>query len=81
MKDTEGIIESELHGQLPFQFKENFSDVEFTPEDLKEEVEFTVVTVRQLISRLSPCRGGASHTFLLALISVSLFSSKQGNKL
>lgn len=54
MKDTEGIIQSELHGQLPFQFKENFSDVEFTTEDINEEVEFTVVTVRL---RLTPCRG------------------------
>lgn len=59
MKDSEGIIRSELHGELPFQFKENFSDVEFTPEDIKEEVEFTVVTVRLHIPRRAPCTGGA----------------------
>lgn len=58
MKDTEGIIQSELHGQLPFQFKENFSDVEFTTEDINEEVEFTVVTVRLHFSLLTPCKSG-----------------------
>lgn len=46
MKDTEGTIKSELHGELPFQFKENFSDAEFTSEDINEEVEFTVIEVR-----------------------------------
>lgn len=56
MKDTEGTIQSELHGQLPFQFKENFSDAEFTTEDMNEEVEFTVVEVRLC---LAPCRRGA----------------------
>lgn len=46
LKDGEGVIKSEKHGQLPFDIKENFSDVEFTAEDISEEVEFTVVTVR-----------------------------------
>lgn len=59
MKDSDGIIQSELHGQLPFQFKENFSDIEFTTEDVNEEVEFTVVTVRLRLPRLTPCSGGA----------------------
>lgn len=61
MKDTEGIIQSELHGQLPFQFKENFSDVEFTTEDINEEVEFTVVTVRLRLFHLTPSRGGINY--------------------
>lgn len=46
LKDGEGIIKSEKHGELPFDLKENFSDVEFTAEDVNEEVEFTVATVR-----------------------------------
>lgn len=48
--DNEGIIKSDEHGELPFDIKENFSDVEFTTEDINEEVEFTVVTVRFLSS-------------------------------
>lgn len=43
---SEGVIKSDEHGELPFNIKENFSDVEFTAEDINEEVEFTVVTVR-----------------------------------
>ncbi|CAL8297627.1 unnamed protein product [Merluccius merluccius] len=46
IKGTEGVITSEKHGELPFDFKENLSDVDFTEEDAKEEVEFTVHTVR-----------------------------------
>ncbi|KAK0138404.1 Cold shock domain-containing protein E1 [Merluccius polli] len=46
IKGTGGVITSEKHGELPFDFKENLSDVDFTEEDAKEEVEFTVHTVR-----------------------------------
>ncbi|XP_054874839.1 uncharacterized protein si:dkeyp-121d4.3 isoform X2 [Amphiprion ocellaris] len=46
LKDGEGIIRSEEHGELPFDIKENFSDVDFTEEDANEEVEFTVVELR-----------------------------------
>lgn len=46
LKDDEGVIKSDEHGELPFDTKENFSDVEFTAEDVNEEVEFTVITVR-----------------------------------
>lgn len=46
LKDGEGVIKSDEHGELPFDAKENFSDVEFTAEDVNEEVEFTVITVR-----------------------------------
>lgn len=46
LKDNEGIIKSDEHGELPFSIKENLSDVEFTTEDENEEVEFTVITVR-----------------------------------
>lgn len=43
-KDTnEGVIKSEAHGEIPFNVKENFSDVEFTEEDVNEEVEFTII--------------------------------------
>lgn len=52
LKDGEGVIKSEKHGELPFDVKENFSDVEFTAEDVSEEVEFTVVTVRRPHARL-----------------------------
>lgn len=47
LKDGEGVIKSEKHGELPFDVKENFSDVEFTAEDVNEEVEFTVIAVRR----------------------------------
>lgn len=52
LKDGEGVIKSEKHGELPFDIKENFSDVEFTAEDVNEEVEFTVITVRRPRTRL-----------------------------
>lgn len=52
LKDGEGVIQSEKHGELPFDIKENFSDVEFTAEDVNEEVEFTVITVRRPRTRL-----------------------------
>lgn len=48
LTDSEGVIKSDEHGELPFDIKENFSDVEFTTEDINEEVEFTVVMVRFL---------------------------------
>lgn len=46
LKDSEGIIQSHEHGELPFDVRENLSDVEFTAEDINEEVEFTVFAVR-----------------------------------
>lgn len=45
LNDSEGIIQSPDHGELPFDVRENLSDVEFTAEDINEEVEFTVITV------------------------------------
>lgn len=48
LNDSEGIIKSEKHGELSFDIKENFSDVDFTAEDVNEEVEFTILTVRTL---------------------------------
>ncbi|CAL8390687.1 unnamed protein product [Arctogadus glacialis] len=41
-----GVITAETHGELTFELKENLSDVDFTAEDVKEEVEFTLHTVR-----------------------------------
>ena len=41
----EGVIKSEAHGEIPFNVKENFSDVDFTEEDVNEEVEFTIIEV------------------------------------
>lgn len=41
----EGIINSDLHGELPFSTCENFSDTEFSSSDIHKEVEFTVATV------------------------------------
>lgn len=46
LKDEEGVLRSEKHGELSFDVKENFSDIEFTEEDINEEVEFTVLPVR-----------------------------------
>lgn len=41
----EGIINSDLHGELPFNTSENFSDTEFSSSDIHKEVEFTLATV------------------------------------
>ncbi|XP_053731678.1 uncharacterized protein si:dkeyp-121d4.3 isoform X2 [Synchiropus splendidus] len=46
LKDDEGVIQSDLHPELPFSTCENLSDVDFTEEDLKEEVEFSVVVLQ-----------------------------------
>lgn len=66
LKDGEGVVRSEKHGELPFDTKENFSDVEFTAEDVSEEVEFTVVRVRRPC-KPSPTPGRAAGV-LAALI-------------
>ena len=42
-----GVITAKTHGELTFELKENLSDVDFTAEDVKEEVEFTLHTVRR----------------------------------
>uniref|UniRef100_A0A3Q2XBV5 Uncharacterized LOC109509975 n=1 Tax=Hippocampus comes TaxID=109280 RepID=A0A3Q2XBV5_HIPCM len=44
--DGGGVIRSDARGELPFDVKENLSDVDFTPEDVNEEVEFTLHKVR-----------------------------------
>ncbi|XP_068457966.1 uncharacterized protein si:dkeyp-121d4.3 isoform X2 [Clinocottus analis] len=46
LKDSEGVIKCDEHGELPFSVRENFSDIEFTDEDVNEEVEFTVATLK-----------------------------------
>nr|XP_040035294.1 uncharacterized protein si:dkeyp-121d4.3 isoform X1 [Gasterosteus aculeatus aculeatus] len=46
LKDSEGVIKCDEHGELPFSIRENFSDIEFTAEDVGEEVEFTALTLR-----------------------------------
>ncbi|XP_053189481.1 uncharacterized protein LOC128373210 [Scomber japonicus] len=46
LDDIEGVIKSEEHGELTFDIKENFSDIEFTSEDINEEVEFTALLLR-----------------------------------
>ncbi|XP_034408143.1 microtubule-associated protein 1B isoform X2 [Cyclopterus lumpus] len=46
LKDSEGVIKCDEHSELPFNVRENFSDIEFTDEDVNEEVEFTVATLR-----------------------------------
>ncbi|KAM9808410.1 uncharacterized protein si:dkeyp-121d4.3 isoform X1 [Syngnathus typhle] len=44
--DTEGVIKLNAHGELPFDLKENFSEVDFTAEDVDEQVEFTLHKLR-----------------------------------
>ncbi|XP_061693309.1 uncharacterized protein si:dkeyp-121d4.3 [Syngnathoides biaculeatus] len=44
--EVDGVIKADPHGDLPFDLKENFSDVDFTPEDVNEEVEFTLHELR-----------------------------------
>ncbi|XP_019222016.1 uncharacterized protein si:dkeyp-121d4.3 isoform X3 [Oreochromis niloticus] len=46
LKETEGVIKRQDDTELTFETKENFSDVEFTQEDINEEVEFTVIQLR-----------------------------------
>ncbi|XP_027862086.1 uncharacterized protein LOC114137589 isoform X1 [Xiphophorus couchianus] len=46
LKENEGVIQSEEHGELQFETRENLSDVDFTEEDINEEVEFTVLPLR-----------------------------------
>lgn len=41
----EGIVNSADHGELSFNTCENFSDSEFSPEDVHKEVEFTLALV------------------------------------
>ncbi len=43
----EGIINSDEHGELPFDICENFSDTEFNTTDIHKEAEFTVAMVRE----------------------------------
>ncbi len=40
-----GIVNSEEHGEIPFDICENFSDTEFDTSDIHKEVEFTVAMV------------------------------------
>uniref|UniRef100_A0A3B4G420 Cold shock domain-containing protein n=1 Tax=Pundamilia nyererei TaxID=303518 RepID=A0A3B4G420_9CICH len=46
LKETEGVIKRQDDTELAFETKENFSDVEFTQEDINEEVEFTIIQLR-----------------------------------
>ncbi|XP_037554159.1 uncharacterized protein si:dkeyp-121d4.3 [Nematolebias whitei] len=46
LKESEGTIKSDEHGELPFETRENFSDIGFSEEDINEEVEFTVITLK-----------------------------------
>ncbi|XP_038154268.1 uncharacterized protein LOC119791943 isoform X3 [Cyprinodon tularosa] len=46
LKENEGVIKSEEHGELLFELRENLSDIDFTEEDVNEEVEFTVIMLR-----------------------------------
>nr|XP_033933136.1 serine/arginine repetitive matrix protein 2 [Pseudochaenichthys georgianus] len=42
----EGILHNEDRGELPFDLSENFSDVQFSSQDIHKEVEFTVSLVK-----------------------------------
>lgn len=46
--NEEGIIQSDQHGEIPFDVDENFSDTEFVADDVGELVEFTATTVSLL---------------------------------
>lgn len=41
----EGIIQSDEHGEIPFDAAENFSDTEFMADDVGKQVEFTAILV------------------------------------
>lgn len=46
--NEEGIIQSDEHGEIPFDVEENFSDTEFGADDVGQQVEFTATTVSVL---------------------------------
>lgn len=76
LKDGKGVIKCDKHGELPFDIRENFSDVEFTAEDINEEVEFTVVPVRCPHTRL----GGKNCLINHALTKLPCFQQRPGNR-
>lgn len=45
LSGDEGIVNSAVHGELSFNTCENFSDSEFSSEDVHKEVEFTLALV------------------------------------
>lgn len=45
LSGDEGIVNSANHGELSFDTCENFSDSEFSSEDVHKEVEFTLALV------------------------------------
>ncbi|XP_076598707.1 uncharacterized protein LOC143327925 isoform X2 [Chaetodon auriga] len=76
LKDSEGVIKSDKHGELPFDTKENFSDVEFTAEDINEEVEFTVITLRAGKRAIRIRR--VKEPLLLTLCTATADATKEG---
>ncbi|TNM99373.1 hypothetical protein fugu_012406 [Takifugu bimaculatus] len=77
LKDGEGVVKSEKHGELPFDVKENLSDVEFTVEDVNEEVEFTVITLRSGNRAIRIKR--VKEPLLLTICSASASSASKGD--
>ncbi|XP_029376539.1 uncharacterized protein LOC115055158 isoform X2 [Echeneis naucrates] len=77
LKDNEGVIKSEEHNELPFYIEENFSDVEFTEEDLNEEVEFTIVELKTGKRAIRIRR--VKEPLLLTLCTATVASSEEAD--
>ncbi|XP_028983518.2 serine/arginine repetitive matrix protein 2 isoform X2 [Betta splendens] len=75
LNDSEGVIRSDEHGDLPFDIKENFSDVEFTAEDINEEVEFTVITLKSGKRAVRICR--VKEPLLLTLCTATAAAASE----
>lgn len=76
----EGLVNSEEHGELPFDICENFSDAEFNTNDIHKEVEFTVA----LVSPITPAGQKENKTVLIVMhrfVSVQVKSNKRAIRL
>uniref|UniRef100_A0A8C6P116 Uncharacterized LOC107376715 n=1 Tax=Nothobranchius furzeri TaxID=105023 RepID=A0A8C6P116_NOTFU len=78
LNESEGVIKSNQHDLLPFDPKENFSDIEFTEEDINEEVDFTVIMVRPSCTAVR--RSGAALELGLNSLFCSCACQKKGGK-
>ncbi|XP_028323961.1 uncharacterized protein LOC114476556 isoform X2 [Gouania willdenowi] len=69
LKENSGLIKCDELGQLPFESRENLSEMEFSSEDVGEKVEFTVLELRVGKSAIRIKR--VKESLLLALCSAN----------
>lgn len=68
LSDDEGIVNATEHGDVPFDICENFSDTEFSSNDIQKEVEFTIAMVSM---RHYSVRRGSKSVFQLMILFCS----------